>query len=110
MNWERICKWSLKEKDEKLFVTLEVNHIMGTRNFQKESYDSKFVESYLKENNIKFDKLITDQVVYNHHSYEKCTGTWIFSIPSKSKSKKTTREVEKKDNVSKITNKKTIKK
>ena len=85
MNWERTCKWTLKEENGNLHVTLEVNHIMGTRKFVEETYDSDFVISYLKDNKIKFGNIIKEAVVHNHHSYEKCSGTWIFSLPKEKK-------------------------
>ena len=105
MNWERICNWEIKEKNKKLYVTLSVNHIRGTRNFTRETYDTSFILNYLKDNKIDHGEILEPSIVYNFHSYEKCKGTWIFSC-----NKKTNKIIEKKQNVTKITNKKTTKK
>ena len=110
MNWELICKWDIKKEDKKLFVTLTVNHVKGTRKFKEQSYGDTFVKNYLKENGIKHDELITGNVVYNYNSEKQCTGTWVFSLPKEIKTKKTTQPIENKETVIKMNSKKTTKK
>ena len=110
MNWELNCNWDIKESLGKLFVTLTVNHVKGTRKFKEQSYGDDFVENYLKENKIKYEELISGNVVYNYNSEKHCTGTWVFSLPKAKKPKKTTQPIENKETVIKMNSKKTTKK
>ena len=110
MNWELICNWDIKKENDKLFVTLTVNHVKGTRKFKEQSYGDDFVENYLKENKIPFSEVLQETVVYNYQSQKRCTGTWIFSLPKATKTKKTTQTLENKETVIKMNSKKTTKK
>ena len=110
MNWELNCNWDIKEAFGKLFVTLTVNHVKGTRKFKEQSYGNDFVENYLKENDIKYGELISGNIVYNYNSEKHCTGTWVFSLPKIKKAKKTTQPIENKETVIKMNSKKTTKK
>tara|TARA_R110002020_G_scaffold470046_1_gene695537 strand:- start:341 stop:673 length:333 start_codon:yes stop_codon:yes gene_type:complete len=110
MNWNEESDFVVATRNNKLYVTLTVNHVHGKRNFQEKFYDTDFVITYLKENNISFEKTLEHAMVYNYQSQSRCQGTWVFSLPSKPKPKKTSKPLEKKENVPKMTNKKTIKK
>tara|TARA_R110000824_G_scaffold384473_1_gene578507 strand:+ start:94 stop:426 length:333 start_codon:yes stop_codon:yes gene_type:complete len=110
MNWQLICNWDIKKENNKLFVTLTVNHVKGTRKFKEQAYGDDFVENYLKESNIKYEKLLAGNKVYNYNSEKHCTGTWVFSLPPTKKTKKTTQPIENKETVIKMNSKKTIKK
>ena len=100
----------MEEQEDTLNVTLTVNHIHGKSNFQEKTYTTDFIVSYLKEKNIKFNKLIQETIVFNYQSQNRCSGTWIFSLPKQTKTKKTTQTLENKQNVLKVSNKKTTKK
>ena len=101
--------WNIEIKEKQVWVSLSVEHIRNTRNV-KETYTTADALDYLKKHNIKINKIVSDCVVHNYQTEQRCHGTWVFSLPSSSKSKKTTKHVEKKQNVPKITNKKIIKK
>ena len=87
-----------------------MNHVKGTRKFKEQAYGDDFVENYLKESNIKYEKLLAGNKVYNYNSEKHCTGTWVFSLPPTKKTKKTTQPIENKETVIKMNSKKTIKK
>ena len=103
-------KWNIEKKENEIHVTLTVEHVNNLRHWKNTTYTSTHAKEYLKEQKIAVDKLIQDCEVHNYQRQSNLTGTWIFSIPLKSKAKKTTKPVEKKETVSKITNKKTTKK
>lgn len=110
MNWTEEIDINVEEKEGTLNVTLTVNHTKGKRNFQEKSYETDFIISYLEENNIKFNETLQETVVYNYQTQNRCSGTWIFSLPKQTKTKKTTQTLENKQNVLKVSNKKTTKK
>tara|TARA_Y100001938_G_C8095458_1_gene437860 strand:+ start:1089 stop:1421 length:333 start_codon:yes stop_codon:yes gene_type:complete len=110
MNWTEQTDINITKEDNRLNVTLTVNHIHGKRNFQEKTYETDFIVSYLKENNIKFSEILQETVVYNYQTKNRCTGTWIFSLPKTTKVKKTTQALENKENVLKVSSKKTTKK
>ena len=60
--------------------------------------------------NVLFGDVEQETTVFNYQSEKRTEGTWVFSLPPKPKPKKTQPPVEKKENVLKMTNKKTIKK
>ena len=105
-----MMKWNIEKKEDKLFVTLTVEHIRTQRRWTNTSYTSADVLEYLQEQNVAVDKMIQDDIVHNYQRESNLTGTWVFSLPSKPKAKKTTKAVEKKESVIKINTKKTIKK
>ena len=98
--------WNINEINNTLHVTLSVEHakISGAGT---EIFDTEYVINYLHDQGIKFDEMLSEAIVYNYQTQSRCSGTWVFSLPKK---KKPTKPVEKKETVSKITNKKTIKK
>ena len=101
--------WNIEIKEEQVQVSLTVDHIRNTRD-TKATYTIVDAVGYLTKNNIKINKVITDCVVHNYQTQQRCSGTWVFSLPEKPKPKKTFKPLEKKENVLKMTNKKTIKK
>jgi|SaaInlStandDraft_2_1057019.scaffolds.fasta_scaffold337344_2 hypothetical protein len=101
--------WNIEIKEERVQVSLRVDHIRNTRG-AKATYTVSDAIEYLMKNNIKINEVITDCVIYNYQTKQRCAGTWVFSLPPKPKPKKTQPPVEKKENVLKMTNKKTIKK
>ena len=103
-------KWNIEKKEDRLFVTLTVAHVRTQRRWTNTSYTASDVLKYLQEQNIVIDRMIQDDIVHNYQRESNLTGTWVFSLPVKAKPKKTSKPLEKKENVSKITNKKTIKK
>ena len=98
--------WNIEKVNNTLHITLNVKHIRNT-NSTPNTYDTAYVVNYLNQQGIAFEEVITEAIVYNCQTQPRCTGTWVFSLPRK---KKTTKPIEKKETVSKITNKKTIKK
>lgn len=110
MNWTEEIDINIEKKENTLNVTLSVNHIYGKSNFQEKTYTTDFIISYLKEKNIKFNNPIQETVVFNYQSQDRCSGTWIFSLPKQTKTKKTIQTLENKENVLKVSNKKTTKK
>ena len=110
MNWNEETNFNVEKKEGTLNVTLSVEHIKGKANFQDKSYTTEFVINYLKENKIPFSEVLQETVVYNYQSQKRCTGTWIFSLPKATKTKKTTQTLENKENVLKMNSKKTTKK
>lgn len=110
MNWIEECNVNIEEVNNTLVVKLQVNHVRGQRNFQEKTYTTDFIREYLSSKKIVVGKLKQETTVFNYQSENRTRGTWIFALPSKVTSKKTTKIVEKKESVSKITNKKTIKK
>ena len=107
MNWTEQIDIDITKKDNALSVTLTVNHVRGKTNFQEKKYTTDFIIYYLKDNNIKFNQVLQEATVHNYQSQKRCTGTWIFSLP---KTKKSTQTLENKENVLKVSNKKTTKK
>ena len=105
-----MMKWDIEKKDNKLFVTLTVEHVNFQKSFENKSFDTEFVVQHLKENNISFDGILKQTEVYNYQRQSNLTGTWIFSLPKSKKTKKTTQTLENKENVLKVSNKKTTKK
>ena len=103
-------KWNIEKKNNEVHVTLTVEHVKNQRRWKNTTYTSKDALTYLQEQKVTVDNLIQDCEVYNYQRESNLTGTWIFSMSAKSKAKKTTKPIEKKETVSKITNKKTIKK
>tara|TARA_R110002020_G_scaffold470047_1_gene695542 strand:- start:341 stop:655 length:315 start_codon:yes stop_codon:yes gene_type:complete len=103
-------KWNIEKKADKVYVTLTVKHVRTQRRWTNTSYTSEDALQYLQEQNITVDKMIQDDIVHNYQRESNLTGTWVFSLPSKPKTKKTSKPLEKKENVPKMTNKKTIKK
>ena len=99
--------WNIEIEKEQVIVSLVVEHIRNTRD-EKATYTAEDARIYLTQNNIKANKIVRDCVVHNYQTQQRCSGTWIFSLPSKPK--KPPKIVEKKESVSKITNKKTTKK
>ena len=110
MNWNEESDFAVTTKNNKLYVTLTVNHVHGKRNFQEKSYDTNFVITYLKESKIPFEKTLQHAVVYNYQSHSRCQATWVFSLPEKQKARKNPKPLENKESVTKISNKKSIKK
>jgi|6_EtaG_2_1085325.scaffolds.fasta_scaffold03597_9 hypothetical protein len=102
-------KWNIEKKENKLFVTLRVSHIKNTRE-AKQQFDTNFVKNYLINENVTFLEALNNKIVYNYQTQEKCAETWIFSLPQKSKPKKSSKPLEKKETVTKMVSKKTIKK
>ena len=100
-------KWNIEKKENHIHVTLTVEHVNTLRRWKNTTYTSADAKKYLEEQKINVDALIVDCEVHNYQRHSNLTGTWVFSIPSKSKAKK---PIEKKETVSKITNKKTNKK
>ena len=105
-----MMKWNIETKDNKVYVTLVVEHVKNLRRWTNTAYTSQNARDYLKEQKIAVDQLIQDCEVCNYQRESNLTGTWVFSLPPKPKPKKTVKPVEKKENVLKMTNKKTIKK
>ena len=103
-------KWNIEKKENNIHVTLTVEHVNTHRRWKNTTYSSADAKKYLEEQKINVGSLIVDCEVHNYQRHSNLTGTWVFSIPSKPKTKKTTKPVEKKENVPKITNKKTTKK
>ena len=110
MNWNEENNFDIVTKNNKLYVTLTVNHVHGKRNFQEKCYDTDFVVVYLKENNIVFGDTLQHATIYNYQSKSRTQGTWVFSLPVKQKARKSTKSLETKETVTKISNKKSIKK
>ena len=110
MNWTEEYKITTNTENNKLNVTLSVNHIKGTRGFQQKTYTTDFITDYLKQNKINFANVLQEAVVYNYQSETRCTGTWAFSLPEEKKTKKTEQTIENKENVLKMNSKKTTKK
>ncbi len=110
MNWSEECDITTDTKNNKLYITLTVNHVKGTRGFQEKTYNTDFVREFLKENNLVVENILQECVVYNYQALKRCTGTWIFSLPKAKKTKKTTQPIENKETVIKMNSKKTIKK
>tara|TARA_Y100000593_G_scaffold49681_1_gene93641 strand:- start:184 stop:507 length:324 start_codon:yes stop_codon:yes gene_type:complete len=106
MYWTRKLIFDTQINDNKLFVTLTSNHVKGCQGFQEERYGTETVITYLNQNNIEFDEVLSETEVFNYQTEKSLTGTWVFSLPKK---KKTTKPIEKKENVTKISNKKTTK-
>ena len=102
--------WNIKTQNNKLYVTLSVTPLILVDQGSRHVYTTDNVIAHLKNNNISFDKVLDESIVYNYQTQRRCTGTWVFSLPSKPKTKKTTKPLENKENVPKMTNKKTIKK
>ena len=107
MNWTEEMNFNVEKKKGTLNVTLSVGHTKGKVNYQDKIYTTEFVINYLKENKIPFSDVLQETVVYNYQSQERCTGTWVFSLP---KTKKTTQPIENKETVIKMNSKKTTKK
>tara|TARA_Y100001970_G_C14138729_1_gene805887 strand:- start:225 stop:530 length:306 start_codon:yes stop_codon:yes gene_type:complete len=99
--------WNIEITKEQVVVSLTVEHIRNTRD-EKATYTVDDARDYLAQQNIKTNKVVSDCVVHNYQTQQRCSGVWIFSLPNKPK--KPPKTVEKKENVTKITNKKTIKK
>jgi hypothetical protein len=110
MNWNEEYDVSMEEKNNTLRVTLKVVHIKGKRNFLEKTYTTTFIKEYLSFKNVLFGDVEQETTVFNYQSEKRTEGTWVFSLPPKPKPKKTQPPVEKKENVLKMTNKKTIKK
>jgi len=110
MNWSEECDFTTDTKNNKLYVTLTVNHVKGTRAFQEKMYNTDFVREFLKENSFIVENILQECVVYNYQTLQRCTGTWVFSLPLTKKTKKTTQPIENKETVIKMNSKKTIKK
>lgn len=110
MHWTRNLTFETNIQDNKLYVTLTAAHIHGLQGFTEERYGTDTIINYLKENNISFNEVITESEVFNYQSPERLVGTWVFSLPEKQKARRSTKPLENKESVSKIANKKTIKK
>ena len=110
MNWIEEINFNVEKKEGTLNVTLSVGHIKGKVNYQDKTYTTEFVINYLKEKKILFSDVLQETVVYNYQSQERCTGTWVFSLPKVKKTKKTTQPIENKETVIKMNSKKTTKK
>jgi len=110
MHWNRNLTFETNIQDGKLYVTLTANHVHGLQGFTEEKYGTDTVIAYLKENNIVFNNIITESEVFNYQTPDRLVGTWVFSLPEKQKARKNTKPLEKKENVTKISNKKSIKK
>ena len=109
-NWNEEGEFATDIKNNKLYVTLTVNHIRGTRGFQEKTYNTAFVREYLKDNNFIVEDLLQESAVYNYQAPQRCTGTWVFSLPKAKKTKKTSQPIENKESVIKMNSKKTTKK
>ena len=105
-----MMNWTIKTKDNKIYVTLTVTHIKKIPQGSPRPYETEFVLAHLNNEKIAVGNLIKDDVVYNYQAEKSCSGTWVFSLPPKPKPKKPPKPIEKKENVLKMTNKKTIKK
>jgi len=104
-----MMNWNIEEKENKLYVTLTVDHVKNQRHWTNRCYTKDAATQHLQEQNIRFGELLQDCEVYNYQRVSDLTGTWVFSLPSKPKIKKTTKSVEKKANVIKPKIKKTTK-
>tara|TARA_R100000353_G_scaffold175091_1_gene144542 strand:- start:259 stop:594 length:336 start_codon:yes stop_codon:yes gene_type:complete len=110
MNWNEELDFTTNIKNNKLYVTLTVNHTKGLRGFQEKTYDTDFVIDLLKKNDFEIQDTLEESIVYNYQTINRCTGTWIFSLPKAKKTKKTTQPIENKETVIKMNSKKTTKK
>jgi len=110
MYWTRDLKFQTEVKDNKLYVTLTTNHVSGKQRFREETYRTQTITDYLEQENILFKDILTESVVHNYQSDDRCTGTWIFSLPVQKKVFQVKKPLENKQNVTKINNKKTTKK
>ena len=102
--------WNIEKKDDKLFVTVVLEHIKVSLGNSRRTVSTPEVLQLLKENSVDYGELIADTVVYNYQTQKRCTGTWIFSLPKAKKTKKTTQPIENKETVIKMNSKKTTKK
>ena len=105
-----MMNWNIKTQNNKLYVTLSVTPLVLTPQGAKQVYATDSVIAYLKNNNISFGKVLHEAIVYNYQTQKRCTGTWIFSLPEKQKARKNPKPLENKESVTKISNKKSIKK
>ena len=110
MFWSRDLTFETEIKDNNLHVTLTTNHVRGKQGFREETYTTQTVTDYLERENILFKDVLTETTVYNYQSDDRCTGTWIFSLPVRKKTPQVKKPLENKQNVTKINNKKTSKK
>ena len=110
MNWSEEYNFTTDIKDNKLYVTLTVGHIKGTKGFQEKTYNTDFVKNFLKKNDFEIQDTLEESTVYNYQTSKRCTGTWVFSLPKTKKTKKTTQPIENKETVIKMNSKKTTKK
>jgi len=110
MYWTRDLKFQIEVKDNKLYVTLTANHVRGKQGFREETYKTQTVTDYLEQENILFKDVLTESVVFNYQSDDRCTGTWVFSLPTQKTAPQVKKPLETKQNVIKINNKKTSKK
>ena len=105
-----MMNWNIEEKNNEVHITLTVEHVKNLRRWKNITYTTADVRVYLEEQKIAVDNLIQECEVHNYQRESNLTGTWVFSLPSKPKPKKTVKPIEKRENVLKMTNKKTIKK
>ena len=105
-----MMNWNIEKKDDKLFVTVTLEHIKVSLGNTRRTVSTPEVLQLLKENSVAYGDIIADTVVYNYQTQKRCTGTWVFSLPKAKKTKKTTQPIENKETVIKMNSKKTTKK
>ena len=105
-----MMNWNIEKKDDKLFVTVTLEHIKVSLGNTRRTVSTPEVLQLLKENSVAYGDIIADTVVYNYQTQKRCTGTWVFSLPKTKKTKKTTQPIENKETVIKMNSKKTTKK
>ena len=105
-----MMNWNIEKKDGKLFITITLEHIKTSLGNTRNTVTTFQVIELLKDNNISHGDLISEATVYNYQTINRCTGTWIFSLPKAKKTKKTTQPIENKETVIKMNSKKTTKK
>jgi len=102
--------WNIEKKDGKLFITITLEHIRTSLGNTRSIVSTPQVLELLKENSIPHGDLILDATAYNYQTLNRCTATWIFSLPKAKKAKKSTQPIENKETVIKMNSKKTTKK
>ena len=66
-----------EEKDGKLIVSVEVEHIRGTRKTKKVFRTSDVLKA-LAQRGLTNLRLVKETIIFNYQTLERCRGVWVF--------------------------------